>query len=111
MPSRQRLQRPHPAWTSTAMRSPTANASIRTSTSAGPGSGTGFSARESSSGLPRTQAFIVGGMGYWLVPAVIAMLHKSSIEPDIGQVLANKMARGNIPALQLRRVDDDTVPP
>ncbi len=115
MPSRQRWQRPHPAWTSTAMRSPiwnsstvgpsrttvpiyswpgvkprlkgsppstiagspcltismsvaqTAIASTRTSTSAAPGSGTGFSTRVSSSGLPSTQAFIVFGIGYSLM--------------------------------------------
>ena len=37
-------------------------ASIRTSTSAGPGSGTGFSARRSWSGSSRTHAFMVFGI-------------------------------------------------
>ncbi len=41
----------------------TAIASIRTSTSALAGSGTGFSTRCSSSGLPSTHAFIVLGTG------------------------------------------------
>src|ERR687884_1566875 len=45
----------------------TAIASTRTRTSVGPGSGTGFSRTESSSGPPRTQAFIRSGIGYWLL--------------------------------------------
>jgi len=45
----------------------TAIASTRTRTSVGPGSGTGFSTTDSSSGPPRTQAFIRSGMGYWLL--------------------------------------------
>src|SRR5207237_1686956 len=45
----------------------TAIASTRTRTSAGPGCGTGFSTSESSSGPPRTQAFILSGIGYWLL--------------------------------------------
>ena len=45
----------------------TAIASTRTSTSARPGSGTGFSTRLSSSGPPSTQAFIVFGIGYSLL--------------------------------------------
>src|SRR5258707_579652 len=44
----------------------TAIASTRTRTSVGPGSGTGFSTTDSSSGPPRTQAFMLAGMGYWL---------------------------------------------
>ncbi len=40
-----------------------ATASIRTSTSARFGTGTGFSAGFSSPGLPSTQAFIVSGIG------------------------------------------------
>src|SRR5204862_1077784 len=45
----------------------TAIASIRTSTSARPGSGTGFSMSDSSSGPPSTHAFMRSGMGYWLL--------------------------------------------
>src|SRR5438094_1379513 len=45
----------------------TAIASTRTSTSAGPGCGTGFSMRASSAGLASTQAFIRWGIGYSLL--------------------------------------------
>ena len=45
-----------------------ATASTRTKTSAGPGCGTGFCAREICSGSPSTQAFMVSGIGYWLLP-------------------------------------------
>ncbi len=44
-----------------------ATASIRTSTSARPGSGTGFSTIFSSSGPPSTQACMVGGISNWLL--------------------------------------------
>src|SRR5262249_6348726 len=40
-----------------------ATASMRTRTSAAPGTGTGFSVRNNSSGPPRTQAFIRSGVG------------------------------------------------
>jgi hypothetical protein len=45
----------------------TAIASTRTRTSAASGSGTGFSTSDNSPGPPSTQAFIVRGIGYWLV--------------------------------------------
>ena len=44
----------------------TAMTSILTSTSALPGSGTGFSVRITSSGSPRTQAFIFSGSNYFI---------------------------------------------
>src|SRR6266851_2568156 len=46
----------------------TAIASTRTRTSAAPGLGTGFSTIVSCSGSPRTQAFIVSGIRYSLMP-------------------------------------------
>ncbi len=121
MPSRQRSQRPQPAWTSTVTRSPilysstagpsfttvpmyswpkvkfllngrpppteagmpwltisrsvahTAQASIRTSTSADWGSGTGFTTCLTSSGPPSTQAFMVAGIAYSFAPCWVVM--------------------------------------
>src|ERR1700733_8357370 len=49
----------------------TAIASIRTRTSAEPGSGTGFSTSDNCSGSPSTQAFIVSGIGYSLLRAAV----------------------------------------
>src|SRR5215469_10358041 len=175
MPSRQRGQRPQPAWISTATRSPTANsstvgpslttvpmyswpgvkpllngsapsiisgtpcfktsmsvaqtaiASIRTSTSAGPGSGTFFSTSDSSSGPPSTQAFIVSGIGYSLLPGdcrvvtlppvildaprYVLMSILLLVEPDTAQVLPDKMARSDVPTLYFGRGYDDPIPP
>ena len=142
MPSRQRGQRPHPAWISTATRSPTANsstvgpsfttvpmyswpgvkpllngrppsiiagtpclmtsisvaqtaiASIRTRTSARPGSGTGFSTSDNCSGSPRTQAFIVSGIGYSLLRAAVISVRLMSLPAG---------RRGNLVPASLRR--------
>jgi hypothetical protein len=54
----------------------TATASMRTNTSARPGSGTGFSTSFSSSGPPSTQAFMRSGIVNWLVVlgAVVGMV-------------------------------------
>src|SRR5437879_7033964 len=111
----------------------TAIASTRTRTSVGPGSGTGFSTTDSSSGPPRTQAFMLAGMGYWLPrePASgcgLAMVLPSYAvaadfgsaragvnethdhgptwspcpgNPNIGKILADEMARRDVPAHQL----------
>src|SRR5258708_5793635 len=122
----------------------TAIASIRTSTSANPGCGTGFSTSESSSGPPSTQALIRSGIGYWLLRGGVSaraepMVFRpvlsaaadcqeaagrrqrwkrraernpgSLLEPDIGEVLADVLARRDVPAFEFRRGDDQAVPP
>src|SRR6478752_5550705 len=53
-----------------------ATASMRTRTSARPGTGVGFSRKKSSSGSPSTHAFIWSGIGIWgdvLTPAGLYM--------------------------------------
>ena len=55
----------------------TAMASMRTSTSARPGSGTGFSTMRQLSGSPSTQAFIVCGMLNSLPPFAVAARYRS----------------------------------
>jgi hypothetical protein len=57
----------------------TAQASMRTSTSADLGSGTGFSTSFTSSGLPSTQAFILAGMSYSFAPCSAAMAYASKL--------------------------------
>ena len=51
-----------PQWMTSRSVAQIATASMRTSTSARPGTGVGLSRRKSSSGFPRTQAFIRAGM-------------------------------------------------
>src|SRR3954453_11419694 len=100
----------------------TAIASTRSSPSAGPGSGTGFSTSDNSSGPPRTHAFIVLGTRYSfrrcaavsLLVATIVNLRGACctipeqkphsrysvlpVQPDIGQVLSNEMTGSYVPA-------------
>ena len=59
----------------------TAIASIRSRTSAGPGAGTGLSTSDSSSGPPNTQAFIVSGIGYWLLRRAAARWADAILTP------------------------------
>src|SRR5262245_11577955 len=85
-----------------------ATASMRTSTSAFFGTGTGLSLSISSPGLPSTQAFIasgIGKLGLVLTPAGAYMLaspHKSDCRENISRAVGIPAAEG---AAGMRRIN------